>query len=241
MPKGAHLNLIVTFTVSVSLFGLLTTSIFALYPPTTLENYLWRKPLIGSIFTLICISGIIATFFPDKCSETFFSKKTEKPAISRAKNSNFDHGSITIRGHHPNCGRFSAHVIHKGEHALCAACTGLRLGAFAALAGAVLYFFVGWEFEQAVFSAVLVGQMGILLGFVQFKFKGYIRLVVNAFFVFASLLILVGVDSFAGNIFIDSYLIVLIVFWLFTRIVISRWDHWRICRECRLYCELKEG
>jgi len=240
MPESLRPNFILMFIITVSLFGSFITLMLALHPPTTPENFLWRKPLVGSMFTLICISGIVAGFFPKKCSETFNLRKTEKTAISKIKNPNSHKVSITLKGHHPNCGNFSAHVIQVYGHVLCAACTGLLLGAFIALAGTALYFFAGWDIGQVGFLTVLVGQTGVLLGFIQFKFKGFTRLTLNAFFVFSTFLTLVGIDKLAENTVIELYLIVLIIFWLLTRILISQWDHWRICHECKLFCELKE-
>jgi hypothetical protein len=209
--------------------------------PLVTQNFPWRKPLIGSLFTMICISGIIAAFFPKKCSETSHLSKTEEPAISEAKTRSSNRCSITLKGHHLDCGRFSAHVIKVGEHVFCAACTGLLFGAFIVLVGTALYFFDGWDIGQFGFSAVSVGQVGIVLGFIQFKFEGYARLTLNAFFVISAFLTLVGIDKLAENMVVDLYLVVLIIFWLLTRILISRWDHWRICHTCKLTCELKES
>jgi hypothetical protein len=187
---------------------------------------------------LICVFGIVAVFFPKKCSEIYLHQ-TEKPTISETENPDFHEISINFKGHHPDCGRFSAHVAHIDGHVFCVACTGLLLGGLIALTGTALYFFVEWNIVEVGLSAVLVGQIGILLGFVQFKFKGYARLTLNAFFVFACLLTLVGIDKLAESIFINLYMIALITFWLLTRILISQWDHWRICHTCKLSCELK--
>jgi hypothetical protein len=241
VSKGMRSNFILIFTVSVSLFGSFTTVMLALNPPLAQENLSWRKPLIGSLFSAICMVGIIAALFPKKCSEAFHLPRIEERTISEAGTLNSEKRSIMLKGHHPNCGRFSAHVIRMNKRVFCAACTGLLVGAFGALVGAVLYFFGGWDFGQFGFSAVLVGQVGIVLGFIQFKFGGCARLIVNAFFVFGAFLSLVGIDSVAGNVFVDLYLIVLIVFWLVTRILISQWDHWRICHKCGFVCELKES
>jgi hypothetical protein len=238
MPPNRRLNFLLPFAVGVSLFGSFTALVLAMYPPVIQESFLWRKPLTGLLFALICVFGIVAVFFPKKCSGTYLHQ-TEKPAISETKNPNFHGISINFEGHHPGCGRFSAHVIHKGKHIFCAACTGLFFGALFALTGTVLYFFVEWSILEAGLSTVLVGQIGVLLGFVQFKFKGYVRLTVNAFFVFASFLTLVGIDKIAESVFIDLYVIALIAFWLLTRILISQWDHWRICYTCERRCELK--
>jgi hypothetical protein len=231
---------ILIFAVSVSLFGLFTTLMLTRYPPTMQENFLWRKPLIGSIFTLICMLGIVAVFFPKKCSQTFDFQKTERLAVSNTEDPDLHKISITLKGHHPGCGKYSAHVIHVKNHTFCAACTGLLLGALVSIAGTTLYFFGGWDIGQTAFPAVLFGGIGIVLGFIQFKFKGYARLVLNALFVFAAFLTLVGIDKFAKNTFIDLYLVFLIGFWLWTRILISQWNNWGICHTCKIPCKLKE-
>lgn len=238
MPLNIRLNFFLPFAIGVSLFGLFTTLMLAMYPPAVQENFFWRKPLTGLLFTLICVFGIVAVFFPKKCSEIYLHQ-TEKPTISETENPDFHEISINFKGHHPDCGRFSAHVAHIDGHVFCVACTGLLLGGLIALIGTALYFFVEWNIVEVGLSAVLVGQIGILLGFVQFKFKGYARLTLNAFFVFACLLTLVGIDKLAESMFINLYTIALITFWLLTRILISQWDHWRICHTCKLSCELK--
>lgn len=224
------------FVVGISLFGCLTTITLALYQRQVLESSVWRKPLIGSVFALTCTSGIIAVFYPRKCSETFYMQDALKPIDSGTKDTSFGQEYIVLMGHHPSCGRFFAHTVHIGGRALCAACTGLLCGGIAAFAGTILYFFGGQNLGHMGLWAVLVGQVGILLGLVQFKFSGYARLTANAFFVFAAFLTLVGVDALVSNIFIDIYVVVLIVFWLWTRIAISQWDHRRICCGCPRPC-----
>jgi hypothetical protein len=67
----------------------------------------------------------------------------------------------------------------------------------------------------------------------------------NMLFVLGGFLILVGMDELTGSLFVDLFSIALIVFWLFTRILLSQWDHWKICRKCGRVCdisgEVKEG
>jgi len=239
MPQVIRQKLIMTFFISVSLFGLFATFMFTIYPPTIQLFFPWRKQIVGSLFVSICLLGIIAAFSPKKCSERFHSRKKGSATTSEIRNVNSQVSLIVFEGHHPNCTGYSAHVISLNGHVFCAACTGLILGAFAAIAGAALYFFIGLGFGTDASLTLLVGQVGVALGFFQFKFGGFTRLTLNAFFVFASMLILVGIDSLRGNVFVDLYVVVLIVFWLFTRIVISQWDHWRICHSCKLSCELK--
>jgi hypothetical protein len=184
------------------------------------------------------MSGIIATFFPRKCSSTLDSQEKGKQPISPAEKQTLQ---VTVKGHHPDCGEFPAHVIRVEGHFFCAACTGLFLGALLALLGTILYFFVGLEFVHIGFLVVLIGQAGIILGFVQLKFKNFIRSALNAFFVFGAYLVLMGVDMIGENALIDFYLIGLIIFWIWTRILLSQWDHWRTCQACKLNCELKKN
>ncbi|MEM0314285.1 MAG: hypothetical protein QXQ41_07035, partial [Candidatus Bathyarchaeia archaeon] len=80
------------------------------------------------------------------------------------------------------------------------------------------------------------GQIGVALGLFQFKFRNFMRLALNAIFVIACFLILAGADSVAGNLLLDLYIFGLILYWLFTRIMLSKWDHTRICRKCGFSC-----
>ena len=237
MPQNIQPNFILIFTVSISLFGLFTTLMLALYPPTVQENLLWRKPLIGSIFSLICILGITAAFFPNKCSKTFNLLEAEKTAVSNAKDPNFNKVLVTLKGHHPDCEEFSAHVMHISNHTLCAACTGLFIGAFISIIGTAFYFFGGQQINEMSFPAVVIGIVGVILGYLQLKFRGFVRLMLNILFVLGAFLTLVGIDELTQSLSVDLFSIVLIVFWIFTRIMLSHWDHRRICHNCKSPCE----
>ena len=232
MRQTTRPTLILIFTISVSLFGLFTSLMLALYPPTIEESFLWRKPLIGLIFTLICVLGIFAALFPRRCSGTFhFREEKKNPVADGAP-------STALKVHHPDCGKFSAHVIHISTRRLCAACTGLSLGASVVLVGTVFYFFGGWCIDEMSLAAVLIGIVGVVLGFLQLKFRGFIRSSLNTLFVLGAFLILVGIDALVQNLFIDMFLIVLVIFWLMTRIMLSKWDHSRTCQNCESKCEM---
>jgi len=224
-------NSILIFSVGVSIFGLLIVLMLAFNPPIIHENFFWRKPLVGSIFSLICISGIFAALFPKQCSQVFHFRRA---SVSFASH------QIYSTSHHPTCEKFSAHVIHVSGHTHCAACTGLLFGALTALIGTVFYFSGGWHIEEVSFPLIFIGTVGAILGFLQFKFQSLIRLVSNTFFVVGAFLILVGIDELTESLFVDLFLVVLIVFWILTRIQFSQWDHWRICSGCKSPCEVRE-
>jgi len=220
------------FAISVSIFGLFIVLMIGIKTPMNYESFFWRKPLIGSIFSLICILGIFAALFPKQCSQTVHFEKKDTHLTSH---------KIRETSHHPDCGKFSAHVIHVGGYTLCAACTGLLLGAIIALVGTAFYFFNGWNIEEVSFPAVLIGTVGIILGFLQLKFKGLVRLILNMFFVLGAFLILIGIDELTESLFVDFFLVALVIFWILTRIQLSQWDHCRICSNCESQCEVWEA
>jgi len=236
MPSP-YVKAVTSFAIAVSIFGLAFTSAAMLSRPTILDFTPYRKPLAGGVFASICILGALAVLFPKECSTGLHASKmkVEPKALKTGPN------NCTIprrKGHHPDCGRYGDHVITLGNHCLCAACTGLLVGAIIALCGAFLYFFLNLNIRGINLPLVLIGQVGIVVGLVQFRFKHYIRAFANSYFTVAALLILVGVDDALGSTFIDLYYILLIVFWLSTRILVSGWDHERICRKCPDQCGL---
>lgn len=228
------------FMIGVSFFGVILVVTFALNPPMLQESFLWRKQVIGLIFGSICVLGIIAIFFPEQCSAMLHTGKVEKYTLSRENSLATQRRPPTISGHHPDCEGFSAHVLHISNKTLCAACTGLLIGGLIALIGTTLYFFGDWRIGHKGLIAVLMGLIGISFGLFQFKFRSFIRSVSNLFFVLGAFLVLVGIDVLTQSVFVDLYVIVLIVFWLFTRILLSQWVHRRICYTCEAPCEISK-
>jgi hypothetical protein len=228
-------TLALLFSVGVSLFGLFTTQVLALYPLATMDNFPWRKPLIGSAFALICISGIIAAFTPSKCSRAFDLTGKDQQTDVDTKTAT---APVTLKGHHPDCREFSSHIIQVRGHVLCAACTGLVSGALITFFGVILYFFGEWELALTGFPFVLVGEVGVVLGLVQLKSKRFVRSMLNAFFVLGAYSVLIGIDTLAGNALVDFYVIGIILVWVWTRILLSQWDHNRICCDCKLECKI---
>ena len=189
------------------------------------------------MYSVICILGIFAVFYPKKCENTFMFKKRveswgygDHPVLSKTKQ---------LKGHHPNCKEFSANRIKIQGAVLCSACTGLLVGAMGALMGTILYFFIGFTFAPADPKILLVGDAGMLLGLVQFKFGGYLKFIVNTFFVLGSFVTLIMADLLGKNLFTDLYVLSLIFFLLLTRILLSEWNNKRICDKCER-CKLHE-
>lgn len=237
LQTRASSNFFLKFAVLVSIFGLISIPMFALQPHEDRTDSLFRRILVGSLYAGICLLGISAVFYPKKCEKTFiFEKYTNlegyggHPDLPR---------KILLKGHHPDCEKFSANRIRIKKTVLCSSCTGLLIGAMIALAGTVLYFFAEFVPLLADSRIIWVGETGILLGLVQFKFGGYLKLAANAFFVVCSFMTLVLSDLLSKSLSVDLYVLGLIVFLLLTRITISEWNNKRICIKCEA-CELRD-
>jgi hypothetical protein len=222
------------FSIVVSAFGFLTVLLIASYASPSVETVTWRKPVIGAIFAVICFLGTVGSLSPRKCLETFGHKRGVYTAVSFRQASGL---AVSVRGHHYVCGKFSSHTVRVNGHVLCAACTGLFLGGVGALLGTLLFFFSGLGVGQFGFLSVAVGVALMIFGFLQVKSSGFARLILNVLFVLGAFLILAGLDALIGSLLVDLFSIVLTVFWIFTRILVSQWDHWRICRRCPIPCE----
>ena len=229
------------FLLAVSLFGLAAVAVSTLYPAPISEAFPTRKLLIGSAFVLLTVAGLTAVFSPDKCSRLV--------SLRRGRNSDTRNvvGSPrkghTIRGHHPDCGNFSSHVIRVRSRTFCAGCAGLFIGGVISLLGALAYFFGGLELGNKDSLFVAIGSLSVGFGLILPILKiqlNLVRLLANAALPFGSLLILIGADSMSQSISLDAFLIVLIFFWLFTRISISQSGHRQVCQLCKDgSCELR--
>ena len=224
----------IKYQLLVSFLGLFLLAVLIAFPPTVTGDLSWRKTVIGSIFSSICVLGILAVFSPNQCLRILNIGKKNK--IIGSDSAKFvSHGiSDTLQGHHPTCGKFAAHTFRIRGKIFCAACVGLLLGGLLALVGAFIYFFGDWRFAENTSLMVLLGIVGVSFGLFQFKFRNFIRLFANIIFVLGTLLILIGIDQLLQSLVFDLFVVSLIIFWLFTRISLSKWDHERICSGCEI-------
>jgi len=250
MSQKVRPNFDLLFLLSVSFFGLFMVGTLTLYPPAIQESFPWRKPAIGSIFGLICVLGILAVFSPKKCSQAFHQekgetnlRKTHRPKQERGELQAASHilKLRLVHGHHPTCENFSSHEFQVGNRTFCTSCMGLLFGALITLAGTIMYFFNEWPIAMEGLLLIGVGTLGVAFGLLRFLLfnvqRRVLRFSLNTFFVLGSFLILIGTDMLIQSLFIDLFLILLSVFWLFTRIRLSQWDHEKICRACGFACD----
>ena len=227
----------------LSLLGLVLLPLLIRNPPPSF-NLPWQNQISGVAFSVICVLGIIAGISPTHCARSTKNKKplleetiVDQPALNSVR--------IQKRGHHPTCEKFSSHIIQIRSRILCAGCTGLVLGALFALFGSTLFFFGNLLIPFPLFFfwlGFVCVALGLLQHFIYQVFqvnRGEIRLLVNVLFVVGAFLLLATLMQLTASLVLGTYLLILILYWIFTRIVMSRRSHQRICAKCgKLVCPL---
>jgi hypothetical protein len=213
------------FLSSVFVVGLILVPVLVLQPNFIPTQISIRHGLAGGFFMTICGLGILAVFYPTKCRSMFSKSQNPMPKV--------DKSLVKIRGHHPDCQKYSSNRIEVWGKAICAACGGLLIGAMAVLIGSVLYFFLGYYIVLSNIWLLLLGEIAMLLGLTQIKFTSYVKVFANMIFVIGSFVTLVEADSLGESLLVDFYVVGLIAFALWFRILLSEWNNRRICKACQ--------
>jgi hypothetical protein len=229
--KNERNELFLTFLICVSILGIFLSVLFTFYPGGAQDHFGLRKPVIGSTFCALCLLGILASIYPKSCSRVFSFDKDAK-----GQNASNAWEGLSLRGHHPACGKFSAHVLAVDNRVLCATCTGFSVGAAVCLVGVGMFFFGPVSFGPRPLIPVAVGVFGVVLGLFHSVLPGFrrglSRFIASAFFALGSFLILASAEDAAHNTSIDLFIVLSCVLWLITDTALSRWDHRRICAKC---------
>jgi len=218
--------------LAVSILGLLMVALMLSQPVTTPTPS--PNLAVWALFSTLCILGGTATLFPRTCSHS-----TSPPEDLQPSRYTTIVGIRPIHGHHPTCDSFSGHELELGEKTYCAACTGLLIGAIAAIAVATLGLVYG------ITLPTIAGYLGlalVLLGLIYNPLLNIttpiLRTLINALLVPGFSLILVAADGH-GNPGFSLLVIALSVYWMYTRIQLSGLSHDEICDDCEEPCEKK--
>ena len=225
------------FFIGISLTGLCIIGLLAFRAPPPLARSSYEKYLVGSVFGAICGLGIFAGLFPSRCTH-ITTRNSYHRLESRMHIREKKKILKMVNGHHPSCEHYSSHVLHIDDRKFCSGCTGMIIGAIIALILDFLYFFIGYEIGNISSLLVGVGAFSVGCSFIFFFSidlrSGAARLILNAYFVFATALLLIGIDGKAGSLILNLYLLLLIVYWIITRMIISQQNHKQICSRCKL-------
>ena len=235
----------IIYMLTISFFAIFFTISLPFIYQMTSQSMPSRMVLVGSIFIVICSLGIIAIFAPTECSNIISGKKRVKsnPEVEKQPLYNyvFHLSKFKIKhGHHPQCNMFSDHEFRMGKRTFCAGCTGLLIGTLVSITGSVGYFFSGWSLQNQNLLLIELGITAVTLGLLQFHLimvrRNYQRVILNAFFILGMFLIIIGIDSMFQSFQIDLFMILIFLFWMTTRIFLSRNNHDKNCIVCGFAC-----
>jgi hypothetical protein len=100
------------------------------------------------------------------------------------------------------------------------------------MAGVVLFSLGFFDLGTESLWVLVAGEVLMLTGLAQINVRGYIKMTMNALFVVGSCISLVVADLAGQNFLVDAYVLGLIVFMLWFRILLSEWNNKRICVAC---------
>jgi len=212
--------------------------------PHTQDGFAWRRLPTGSLFSLLCILGIIAVFFPQHCTRSAYKYQNSHPEAllqqQQFQTSSALGGVTVTHGHHPLCERYRQHEFLLGEKTLCSACMGLFSGALIALVGACYVFLLQGPFNLPYGLAAAFGAIAIMLGLVSHVVSDTQgparRFFFNALMIVGMLFLLTGADGIAQSLAVNALLIGSFILVLFTRILVSQDRHDQICKTCEQAC-----
>jgi hypothetical protein len=247
MPEERWKTSYLFFLVFVSFSTLFLLVAITILAPRVADGFAWRRQLTGSAFSLLCILGMIAVFFPQHCAphrqeESLFSEGSylsshREPSLQK---SSFV-GDLTVtHGHHPSCDRYRQHELVFGNKTLCSACLGLFCGALISLAGAWYAFLLQGPNGPPDTIVFALGIVGIAFGLASYVVTNVLgplrRFLFNALMIFGMFLALVAVDDRVQSIALNALFIGFFIFVLFTKISLSQDRHDRICAACEQTC-----
>jgi hypothetical protein len=228
-------SFVIVSLLGLSFFGLAIIPLLSSSASTSEYGMTSRKPIVGGAFAAVLVFGILAGIYPSKCSGVFHFGKARQEGSPQAV-SQLPEEDLRLQGHHPDCGSFNAHIFRIGTRFYCAGCVGLILGAVLSLTGALVYFFAQISIAGGSPLIFWTGIAGVCCGLLQYHLfdfgKSSIHMLVNTLFVFSVFILLLWADSVSHNFALDIYLIALSIFWLYTRILLSRFDHEETCSSC---------
>ena len=210
----------------VSLLGLGTTSLFIGDSLTPTKN----ANIAYITFSAICLLGITAAIFPRSCSHRDIPTDLDSSRYTVVG------GVKIIHGHHVPCEGFKEHEISLKGKTVCAACTGLLIGAILALIVASHHFLGGYAYPAfAGYIGVAFSLVGLIYIPILKPRNPLLRALYNMLFVVGFSLLLVVVDN-KGSLTLDLVVIGMSVYWMYSRIQFSTWGHNKVCEECNEKC-----
>jgi hypothetical protein len=233
--KLRRINLASRVLTAVSLLCLLFIAAFTFLYGSG-EEYRSRQPIVFA-FTAICFFGATAAVVPSECSRVFHGGRTRHiDSSEEGRSIRVDVRSRKLSGHHPACEKFAAHVLQVRGKIYCAGCMGLLTGALVAIAGSFTYSLGIYTVVGEAPLMFWIGFTFVMIGLIQYAkplmTNGWVHYLSNTIFVAGAFLLLLGVVEISKSLSLEIYFLVIVLYWILTRMVLSNMEHQKTCFLC---------
>jgi hypothetical protein len=229
--------------IELTQWALTAISLFSLIFIVVL-TFFYRSPeaflspqIVTLLFITICCLGSTAALLPSRCSRILHQTQVNHRRPPQSDNSDEPlQKRVLWSGHHPLCGRYTTHVVQIRGKTCCAGCIGLLTGALLAIAGSLTYSLQIINIAEEAAPLLWAGSFLVLLGLLQYTrplmMNGWGHFLLNTIFVSGTFLLMVTVIEINGTLFVETYFLITLLFWILTRVALSNFEHQRICRQC---------
>jgi hypothetical protein len=229
MMKGQEKRgVYVAFVLVVSIFGLVISTALLRDPLYFIAAPGYRRGLIVLAYDFVCVAGILAALFPVACSEVLGVRFSPADAPERLgiRATRFL-GLLVVHGHHPSVSESTKHELLLGGRSFCPTCYGLMTGAAVSMTTMTSFAVSAWSGWIGIYPTYLlycVGVAAVITGLLPAFVPGEgakTRFVLALAFVVGTSLMLLATELLTGNLVADLFVILLVVFWLLSRISLS--------------------
>jgi hypothetical protein len=226
--RNKYTRLYILFLLLVSSFGLIISTSMLEQLTQPIVKFGETKIIVGIIYGFICLCGMFAAFFPGSCSGLVGLRRSGEQYLrdldARATRL---FGILLLHGHHPLEDESSTtHELRFRGKSFCASCFGLLAGAIISLMAIAIFLVSDWSDGHLAHFVYFLGFGGVVLGFVP-AFLGVgarARFVLGMVFATGTCIMLIAMDVATANLMADLLVVLLILFWLFSRISLSHWN-----------------
>jgi hypothetical protein len=191
---------------------------------------------VGGAFISSCILGISFAIKPNwirKSIKRGRHDENEQQAQMRTRKR---------QGHHPDCDKFKSHVIKTKNKVICAGCSGLALGSIISIFLTSAYIVLPNKILPTILHIfIILGLVIIILNYIEIVIpirNAHFHMIFNVFFVISFFLIIIGIFELTGSMIYGIFGVIISFLWLDTRILLSKWRHSEICKNCSETCKV---
>lgn len=217
----------VAFVLLVSIFGLAISATLLGNPVPVSQGPANRRAIIALVYDSVCLAGMVAALFPAACSGTVRSRPSAEKQEDVQRRTTTILGISFLHGHHPVEPKPAEHELLVGGKSFCATCYGLLSGAVLSLTVVTVFAvssWPGWTQSEPAFFMYYVGVAAVVLGLAQtlvLRLGARARFILAMVFVVGTSLMLLATDLLTADLMADSFVVLLAVFWLLSRISLS--------------------